>query len=69
MDTWFSSLTFGIFYGHLEYFVAILEHFPPFWYVVPRIIWQPCSGKENNIFSFFASATFRNLCTAEGNVY
>jgi hypothetical protein len=25
----------SIFYGHLVYF-------PPFWYVVPRKIWQPC---------------------------
>jgi hypothetical protein len=27
---------FGIFYGHLVYF-------SPFWYVVPRKIWQPCT--------------------------
>jgi hypothetical protein len=26
---------FGIFNGYLVYF-------PPFWYVVPRKIWQPC---------------------------
>jgi hypothetical protein len=47
----------GIFYGHLEYTTAIwsilwsfgnlhsgtLVHFPPFWYVVARKIWQPCT--------------------------
>jgi hypothetical protein len=47
----------GIFYDHLVYFTAIgniyyghyvgifcgdLVYFPPFWYLVPRIIWQPC---------------------------
>jgi hypothetical protein len=30
----------GIFYGHLIYFVVIW-YFSPFWYVVPRKIWQP----------------------------
>jgi hypothetical protein len=46
----------GIFSGHLVYVTAIshivwtfgiicgnLVHFPPFWYIVPRKIWQPCS--------------------------
>jgi hypothetical protein len=46
----------GIFYGHLDYFMAMsyvlwpfgmvcsfLVYFSPFWYVVPRNIWQPCS--------------------------
>jgi hypothetical protein len=48
-----------IFYVYLVYFLAIwntlwpfgifyiwcfLEHFFPFWYVVQRKIWQPCSG-------------------------
>jgi hypothetical protein len=28
-------LPFGLFYGHLVYF-------PPFWYIVPRKIWQSC---------------------------
>jgi hypothetical protein len=45
----------GIFYVHLVNFPAIshilwpfgifstvLVHFYPFWYVVPRKIWQPC---------------------------
>jgi hypothetical protein len=44
----------GIFYEHLVYFTAILTilwpfgifcghlvNFSPFWYVVPRKIWQP----------------------------
>jgi hypothetical protein len=39
---------FGIFYGHLGYFMTIwcicvhLVHFFLFWYHVPRKIWQPC---------------------------
>jgi hypothetical protein len=38
----------GIFNGHLVYFTAIwyilwlFGVFSPFWYVVPRKIWQPC---------------------------
>jgi hypothetical protein len=41
--------SFGPFYDHLVYFVAIWYNlwtfgiFFPFWYVVPRKIWQPCS--------------------------
>jgi hypothetical protein len=47
--------TLGIFYDHLVYFTAIgnilwpfgifcghLVYFSPFWYFVPRKIWQPC---------------------------
>jgi hypothetical protein len=36
----FVHFTFGIFYGSLVCFMAfgILE---PFWYIVPRKIWQP----------------------------
>jgi hypothetical protein len=39
----------GIFYGHLEYLRPFgescgnLVYFFPFWSVVPRKIWQPCS--------------------------
>jgi hypothetical protein len=39
---------FGILYGHWKYFIAIwyilwtFDIFSPFWYVVPRKIWQPC---------------------------
>jgi hypothetical protein len=32
---WHISLPYGIFCGNLVYF-------PPFWYVVPRKLWQPC---------------------------
>jgi hypothetical protein len=47
---WFMLWPFGMFYGHLVYFMAIwymylisgnLEYFPPFWYIVPRKLWQP----------------------------
>jgi hypothetical protein len=47
----------GLFYDHLVYYTAIwyilwpydiyyeyLEYLFPFWYVVPRKIWQPCTG-------------------------
>jgi hypothetical protein len=41
---------FGIFYGHLVYFVAVgyilfllFAIVFPFWYVAPRKIWQPCT--------------------------
>jgi hypothetical protein len=40
---------FGLFYGHLEYFVALwyilwlFGIFSQFWHVVPRKVWQPWS--------------------------
>jgi hypothetical protein len=34
-------LPFRMFYCHLVYFVVILVYISPFWYVVPRKIWQP----------------------------
>jgi hypothetical protein len=34
-DIWYTLWTYGIFCGNLVFF-------PPFWYVVPRKIWQPC---------------------------
>jgi hypothetical protein len=48
------GLEIGIFYGHLEYDTHLVYlkdilyifwsfgTFFPFWYVVPRKIWQPC---------------------------
>jgi hypothetical protein len=39
--------TFGIFYGDSVYFVVTLVYFFPFWYVVPRKIWQPCSMRKS----------------------
>jgi hypothetical protein len=44
---WSILMPFGIFYGHLVYFMAIWYILWPFgilfpvWYVVPRKIWQP----------------------------
>jgi hypothetical protein len=32
---------FGLFCGHLVYLVCLFSIFSPFWYVVPRKIWQP----------------------------
>jgi hypothetical protein len=34
-NVWYIALPFGIFYGYLVYV------FFPFWYFVPRKIWQP----------------------------
>jgi hypothetical protein len=34
------------FYGHLVYFMVIWYISPPFWYFVPRKIWQPWSLPE-----------------------
>jgi hypothetical protein len=47
MDIWSILWTIGLFYGHLVYFMdecicGSLVYFSPFWYVVPRKIWQPC---------------------------
>jgi hypothetical protein len=42
---------FGIFYGNVDNLVC----FSPFWYIVPRKIWQPCSqrlNREKHIFLF-----------------
>jgi hypothetical protein len=47
MAIWSILRPFGIFCGHLVYLVAIwyilspFGIFFPFWYVVPRKIWQP----------------------------
>jgi hypothetical protein len=62
----------GIFYDHLVYFTAIanilwpfgifcgqLVYFSPFWYFVPRKIWQPCRGYGN-----FLSGTIVFFVTA-----
>jgi hypothetical protein len=33
---WYYAGPFGLNYGYLV-------HFPPFWYILPSKIWQPCS--------------------------
>jgi hypothetical protein len=33
---------FGVFCGHMNYFMFIWYTFFSFWYFVPRKIWQPC---------------------------
>jgi hypothetical protein len=39
------TATDNIFYCPLDYFVVIwYSYFPPFWYVVPRKIWQTWSA-------------------------
>jgi hypothetical protein len=51
----------GMFYDHLVYFTAIgnmlwqfgifcghLVYFSPYWYFVPRKIWQPCCVAQRN---------------------
>jgi hypothetical protein len=50
LQCWYILWPFRLFYGLLVYFVDIwwilrlFGIFPPFWYVVPRKIWQPCNG-------------------------
>jgi hypothetical protein len=42
METWSILRSFVIFYGHLPSVVrGILVYLFPFWYFVPRKIWQP----------------------------
>jgi hypothetical protein len=39
--------SFGIYYGHLFHLLVIpMVYFSPFWYLVPRQIWQPCLGSD-----------------------
>jgi hypothetical protein len=45
---WSISQLLGIFCGHLVY--CMILWFFPFWYVVPRKIWQPWSGIETKAF-------------------
>jgi hypothetical protein len=40
MTIWYILLPIGKFYGHLVHFVVIW-YISPFWYFVPRKIWQP----------------------------
>jgi hypothetical protein len=40
-NIWYILWTFGLFYGHLIHFVVISVYFSPFWFVVPRKLWQP----------------------------
>jgi hypothetical protein len=42
MAIWNIFWTFGIFYDHLVHLCVHLVHYFPFWYLVPRNIWQPC---------------------------
>jgi hypothetical protein len=40
-----TSLTHGIYYGRMvHYLFGNWVYFFPFWYAVPRKIWQPCTG-------------------------
>jgi hypothetical protein len=40
--TWYILWRFGIFCGHVLLYVFCGHVFPPFWYVLPGKIWQPC---------------------------
>jgi hypothetical protein len=46
MDTWHILWPLGIFYGYLVCF-------SPFWYVIPRKIWQPCLTRLGEFLRFF----------------
>jgi hypothetical protein len=66
---WYILLLFGIFYGHLVYFVAIwfiiwlFGIFFPFWYAVPRKIWQPC---RRSIFAKWFEGFITTFITQPG---
>jgi hypothetical protein len=48
MDIW------SIFYCLLVYFIVIfVVYFLPFWYFVPRTIWQPCCKRFDRHFFYF----------------
>jgi hypothetical protein len=55
---WYILWPFGIFFGHLVYFMNIWFHlclfgtFFRFWYHATRKIWQPCSGQRQTINLF-----------------
>jgi hypothetical protein len=40
---------FGIIYDHSLYFATIWYIFLPFWYAVPRKIWQPWVGRFSDL--------------------
>jgi hypothetical protein len=48
-------LPFGTFCGHLV-------HFVPFWYFVPRKIWQPCSEVER-------AQQQKKVCPPKSDIY
>jgi hypothetical protein len=73
----------GIFYDHLVYFTAIgnilwpfgifcgrLVYFSPFWYLVPRKIWQPWNRQAREVDQVLSSRiilpdyvpTYINVC-------
>jgi hypothetical protein len=49
---------FGIFYGHLLTMVVIWYIFSPFWCIVSRRIWQPCSRLVGRVQLFFRGTCF-----------
>jgi hypothetical protein len=56
MAIWYIAWPFGIFNDHLinMYIFCTFGVLSPFWFTVPRKIWQPCLGVEKKkiLFSF-----------------
>jgi hypothetical protein len=53
----------GIFYGHLVFIFSFLVIFFPFWYVVPRKIWQPWpKGEKSGKFEGEAGRAGGRVC-------
>jgi hypothetical protein len=52
-DIWSNLQPSGLLHRHLVNLVVIWYNFSPFWYVVPRKIWQPCSVHKK-LFSICA---------------
>jgi hypothetical protein len=78
MVIWNILRSFGIFYGHLEYFtviwyilwtfgnvVVIWYIFPSFWYIVSRKIWQPSRPIDEKPSKTFFSEN--KICRAAGD--
>jgi hypothetical protein len=42
MAVWYILRPIGKFYGHFGTFCGPFGIFFPFWFIVPRKIWQPC---------------------------
>jgi hypothetical protein len=61
MTFWSIIVPFRIFYCHMVHFLVILVYFFPYWYVVPRKIWQPWTFAE--VSSFGKEKKIHDRCT------
>jgi hypothetical protein len=62
MAIWYILWPFVKIYDPLVYFVVILAYFSPFWYILPREIWQPCHRLAQQSHSNEFAARGRQGC-------